>query len=180
MTTAMLLNNPNVTAWAEKFGSSEEISKPKNDSREAIKLRTEILLATAPDDRLALMESPEWAFKEEHLRQVNHVVKKFINEPARRQLRELAIQCLDSGDSPFAMVHRWLTKERYETLGQLVSQTTVPDHLMIFCYTWLEIYETAIAIYILEGHRRKPKPDFGNLEQTAEEHEGDRRFANLA
>ena len=180
MTTAMLLGNPNAAAWAEKFQNSQGVSSAKNDSREAVRLRTEFLLARDPDDRLPLLESAEWEFNEEHLRQVNYVVKTLIDAHARRQLKKMANQCLDSGNSPFTMVHRWLTKEKYETLGQLVSQTTVPDHLMIFCYAWLEVYETAMAVYVLEGHRRKPKPDFENFEQTAEEHEGDRRFANLA
>ncbi len=180
MTTAMLLENPNATAWAEKFGTSLEVSDTKNDLREAVRRRIDLLLATDPDDRVPLLESREWEFNEEHLRQVNHVVKAFIDAPARRQLKEMANQCLDSEDTRFTVVQRWLTKEKYESLGQLVSQTTVPDHLMIFCYAWLEVYETALAIYVLEGHRRKPKPDFENFEQAAGEHEGDRRFANLA
>ena len=92
----------------------------------------------------------------------------------------MANHCLDSEDNPFTIVRKWLTEEKYETLGHMVSQTTVPDRLMTFCYAWLEVYEKAMAIYVLEGHRRRPKPDFENFEHTAEEHEGDRRFANLA
>ena len=61
----------------------------------------------------------------------------------------------------------------------MVNQTTVPDQLMTVCYAWLETYETAMAIYTLEAHRRIQKPDFENLEQTAKEHEADRRFASL-
>ena len=180
MTTAMLLENPNATAWAEKFGNSQEDANAEDDSKEAVRLRTELLLATDPDDRLPLLESPDWDFNEEHLLQVNYVVKRFIDGPARRQLKEMANHCLDSGDNPFSIVHKWLTNEKYETLGHLVSETDVPDHLMTFCYAWLEVYETAMAIYVLESHRRKPKPDFENFEQTDEKHEGDRRFANLA
>lgn len=180
MTTAMLLENPSATAWAERFGNSQQASNSKDDAKEAVRLRTELLLETDPDDRLSLLESPEWGFNEEHLRQVNTVVGTFIDVPARIQLKEMANHCLDSEDNPLAIVHKWLTEEKYETLGQIVSQTTVPDRLMTFCYAWLELYETAMAIYVLEGHRRMPKPDFENFEQTAEEHEGDRRFANLA
>ena len=179
MTTAMLLGNPSATAWAEKFRNGQETSASKEDAREAVRLRTELLLKTDPDDRLSLLESPEWKFDEEHLRQVNTVVETLIDASARRQLREMAEQCLDHGDDPFTIVHKWLTEEKYETLGHMVSETTVPDHLMIFCYAWLEAYETAMAIYVLEAHRRMPKPDFENFEQTAEEHEADRRFASL-
>ena len=167
MTTAMLLENPSATAWAERFRNGQETSNSKDDTKEAVRLRTELLLETSPDDRLSLLESPEWEFNEEHLRQVNTVVETFIDAPARRQLKEMANHCLDSNDNPFTIVHKWLTEEKYETLGQMVSQTTVPDRLMTFCYAWLEVYETAMAIYVLEGHRRMPKPDFENFEQTS-------------
>ena len=180
MTTAMLLENPTATAWAERFGHSQQTSNSKDDAAEAVRLRTELLLKTDPDDRLSLLESPEWEFNEEHLRQVNTVVETFIDARARQQLKEMAIHCLDSEDNPFSIVHNWLTDEKGKTLDQIVSRTTVPDRLMTFCYAWLEVYETALAIYVLEGHRRTPKPDFENFDQTPEEHEGDRRFANLA
>ncbi|MYC36752.1 MAG: hypothetical protein F4X66_07540 [Chloroflexi bacterium] len=179
MTTATLLESPRATAWVERFGDIPEASNSKDDTEEAVRLRTNLLMETDPDDRLSLLESPEWEFNEEHLRQVNTVVETFIDAPARRQLKEMANHCLDSEDNPFTMVHKWLTEEKYDTLGQLVSQTTVPDHLMIFCYAWLEVYETAMAIYVLEGHRRRPKPGFENFEQTAEEQEADRRFASM-
>ena len=180
MTTAMLLDNPSATAWAERFRNSQENSTPKEDAKEAVRIRTELLLKTDPDDRLSLLESPEWEFNEEHLRQVNTVVETFIDAVARRQLKEMANHCLDSKDIAFTIVHKWLTEEKYEKLGHMVSQTTVPDRLMTFCYAWLEVYEAAMAIYVLEAHRRMPKPNFENFEQTAEEHDGDRRFANLA
>ncbi len=179
MTTELLLGNPSATAWAERFRNSQGTSTSKGDAKEAVRLRTELLLETDPDDRLSLLESPEWEFNEEHLRQVNTVVETFIDASARRQMKEMAERCLDSKDAPFTIVHKWLTEEKWETLGHVVSQTTVPDHLMTLCYAWLEVYETAMAIYVLEGHRKMPKPDFQNFEQTAEEHEGDRRFASL-
>ena len=180
MTTALLLENPTATAWAERFRNSQETSNSKDDAEKAVRLRTELLLNTDPDDRLSLLESPDWKFKEEHLRQINTVVETFIDAHARRQLKEMANHCLDSRDNAFTIFRKWLTEDKYETLGQMVSQTTVPDHLMTFCYAWLEASETAMAIYVLESHRRMPKPDFENFEQTAEEHEADRRFANLA
>ncbi len=179
MTTELLLDNPSATAWAERFCNSQESSTPKGDTKEAVRLRTELLLGTNPDDRLSLLESPDWEFSEEHLRQVNRVVETFIDASAKRQMKEMAKHCLDSQDNPFTIVHKWLTEEKCETLGHMVSQTTVPDHLITFCYAWLEVYETAMTAYMLEGHRRMPKPDFENFEQTAEEHEGDRRFASL-
>ena len=179
MTTAMLLDNPSATAWAEKFSNSQETSTSKENAKEAVKLRAEALTEEDADDRLTLLESPEWEFDEEHLRQVNTVVETFIDASARQQLREMAKQCLGHGGSPFTIVHNWLTEEKSEALGHLVSQTTVSDRMITFCYAWLEVYETAMAIYVLESHRRMPKPDFENFEQTPEEHEADRRFANL-
>ncbi len=179
MTTAMLLDNPNATAWAEKFGNSQEPSTSKENAKEAVKLRAEALAETDADDRLTLLESPEWEFNEEHLRQVNNVVEIYICAAARQQLREMANQCLDQNENPVTIVQRWLSEEKLEILGEMVNQTTVPDQLMTVCYVWLETYETAMAIYTLEAHRRIHKPDFENFEQTAEEHEADRRFASL-
>jgi hypothetical protein len=176
MTTAMLLENPSATAWAERFGNSQQASNSKDDAKEAVRLRTELLLETDPDDRLSLLESPEWGFNEEHLRQVNTVVETLIDAPARRQLKEMANYCIDSEDYPFTIVHKWLTEEKYETLGQMVSQTTVPDRVMTFCYAWLEVYETAMAIHALETYRRMPPLDFENFEHTPEDREADRRF----
>lgn len=152
----------------------------KGDAKEAVRLRTARLLETDSDYRLSLLESPEWEFNEEHLRQVNTVVETLMDAPARRQLKEMANHCLDSEGDPFTIIHKWLTGEKYETLGHLVSQATVPDRLMAFCHAWLELCETVMAIHVFEAHRREPKPDFGNFEHTAEDHEDDRRFANMA
>ena len=179
MTTAMLLDNPSATAWAEKFGNSQDTSTSTENAKEAVKLRAEALAEADADDRLTLLESPEWDFDEEHLRQVNTVVETFICAAARQQLREMANQCLDQNENPVTIVQKWLTEEKLEILGEMVNQTTVPDQLMAVCYAWLETYETAMAIYTLEAHRRIQKPDFENLEQSAEEHEADRRFASL-
>ena len=178
MTTAMLLENPSATAWAEKFRNSQDTSASKRDAREAVQLRTELLLKTDPDERLSLLESTEWQFDEEHLRQVNTVLESFIDASARRQLRQMAKQCLEHGNDPFTIAHKWLTEEKYETLGHMVSQTTVPDRLMTFCYAWLELQEKVMAIYALENYRRMPQPDFENFEHTPEDHEADHRFTN--
>ena len=180
MTTATLLENPNVTAWADTFQNRQQTSDSKNDTREAITIRTELLLQTDPDDWLSILKSPEWQFNEEHLRQVNNLVETFIDAAARRQIKEMANHCLDREDLPFTIARQWLTDENCEMLGRMVSQTTVPDPLMTFCYAWLKVYDTAMATYSLEALRRKPKPGFENFEQTPEEHDSDRRFANLA
>lgn len=179
MTTQLLLENPRATAWAEKLRYSQETSTSKRDAKEALRFRTELLLETDPDNRLSLLESPEWEFNEEHLRQVNTILETLVDASARRQIREMAEDCLNSEDNPFTIVHKWLTEERWETLGHMVSHTTVPDHLMTFCYAYLEVYETAMSIYVLEAHRKMPRPDFGNFEPTPEQHDSDRRFANL-
>lgn len=179
MTTEMLMQNPSLTAWAEKFSNSQETSTSKENAKEAVKLRAEALAEADADDRLTLLESPEWEFDEEHLRQVNTVLDAFIDSAARQQLREMAKHCLDRDDHPFTIAQKWLTEERFERLGEMVSHTTVPDPLITFCYAWLEVFETAMAIYLLESHRRMPQPDFENFEHTPEDHEADRKFANL-
>ena len=176
MTTAMLLDNPSATAWAEKFSNSQETSTSKENAKEAVKLRAEALAEADADDRLTLLESPEWEFEEEHLRQVNTIVEAFIGATARQQLREMANQCLDQNENPVTIVQRRLTEERLETLGEMVNQTTVPDRLITFCYAWLEVYETAMAIHALETYRRMPPLDFENFEHTPEDREADRRF----
>lgn len=179
MTTQLLLDNPRATAWAERLRNSQDTSTSKREVKEGVRHRTELLLETDPDDRLSLLESPEWEFNEEHLRQVNTILATLVDASARRRIREIAEDCLKSQDAPFTIVHRWLTEEKWETLGHMVSQATVPDRLMAFCYAWLEVYETAMAIYVLECHRKMPRPDFENFEPSPEQHESDRRFASL-
>ena len=176
----MLLYNPNAKAWAEKFRNSQQDSTCGRDAEDAIRFRTELLLETDPDDLLSLLASPQWAFDDGHLRQVNDVLDAFINARARQQLKEVANRCLDSQDDPFTVLQDWLNEEKSETLGQMINAITVPDRLITFCYAWLEVYEIARAIYTLERHRRMPALDFENWEHTAEEHESDRRFAKLA
>ena len=180
MTTAMLLENPSATAWAERFGNSQQASNSKDDAKEAVRLRTELLLETDPDDRLSLLVSQEWMFEEKHLREVNDLVDRFIDSAAKQELRPMANLCLTEGRDPMTIVHEWLTEKRAEALGQMVSETAVPDQLMVFCYTWLEVYEITLGIYIVEKLGRLPKPDFEHFEQTEEQHEADRRFANMA
>ena len=49
----------------------------------AARRRAEALLRTDPDERLAHMESPEWGFSADHLRQVNRVMDAFLDGAAR-------------------------------------------------------------------------------------------------
>ena len=51
--------------------------------------RAEALFSMDPDERLAYMESPEWGFSADHLRQVNHVMDAFLDVGARREVRRL-------------------------------------------------------------------------------------------
>ena len=178
MTTPMLTENPAATAWAEKLDNSENTPASNAEVREGLKLRMNLLMSTDPDERLTLLESAQWQFNEEHLRQVNTIVETFIDATARQQIREMAKQCLDRDDKPFTIVNKWLTEERSEILGQMVHQTTVPDRMITFCYAWLELHEKVMAIHALETYRRMPKPDFENFEQTPEEREADRRFVD--
>ena len=178
MTTAMLLENLAATAWPEKLDNSQDNPTSNSEAREQLKLRMDLLISTDPDERLALLESPQWKFDEDHLRQVNTVVETFIDATARQQIREMAKQCLDRDDPPFPIVNQWLTEEQSDILGRLVHQTTVPDRMITFCYAWLELQEKVMAIYALENYRRMPQPDFENFEHTPEDHEADHRFTN--
>ena len=125
MTTAMLLDNPSATAWAEKLDSNENAAASNSEVREELKLRMDLLTSTYPDERPMLLESAQWQFKEEHLRQVNTVVETFIDETARQQLRDMAKQCLDRDDHPFTIAQKWLTEERTDilVLGQIKNGT---------------------------------------------------------
>ena len=144
----------------------------------AARNRAEALFHTDLDERLGYMESPEWGFSTDHLRQVNRVMDKFLDVTARREVRRLAAQCLEDDGSPHGIAGQWFTGGKFDELRDLLETTEVPDHLLVACYAWLEVHELAQAAYLLAQNRKLPQPDFSSFSQTPDEIEGDLRFVN--
>lgn len=164
--------------WAEKFHPSDGVPATREAAEAAARQRAEALLNTNPDERLTYMQSPEWGFSTDHLRQVNRVMDVFLDGAARREVRRLAAQCLEEDGSPHHVAGQWFTEGRYDRLRELLDETEVPDQLLVACYAWLEVHELARAAYLLVKNRRLPQPDFSNFSQTPEEIEGDLRFVD--
>lgn len=179
MTISSAMLEPSVSLrWAEQFHSSDGAPVTREAAIAAARRRAEALFHTDPDERLAYMESPEWGFSANHLRQVNGVMDAFLDGAARREVRRLAAGCLEEDGSPHSVAGRWFTEERYDRLRELLNETEVPDQLLVVCYVWLEVHELAQAAYLLANNRRLPQPDFNNFSQTPEEIEGDLRFVD--
>ena len=103
---------------------------------------------------------------------------KFLDVPARREVRQIAAQCLAKDGSQHNVAGRWFTEEKFDELRDLFDTTDVPDQLLVACYTWLEVHELAQAAYLLAQNRKLPQPDFSNFSQPRDEMEGDLRFIN--
>ncbi len=164
--------------WAEKFNPSDGAPATREAAVAAARQRAEALLRTDPDERLTHMESPEWGFSTDHLRQVNRVMDAFLDGAARREVRRLAAQCLEEDSAPHHVAGQWFTEGRYDRLRELLDETEVPDQLLVACYAWLEVHELAQAAYLLAQNYRLPQPDFSDFSQTPEEIEGDLRFVD--
>ena len=178
--SATLLEQASPIQLAEKFYRPHGEQATREAAIEATRYRAEALLDTDPDERLARMESAEWGFTTEHLKQVNRVMDAFLNAPARQEIRNLANECLQEGKSPLGIAGQWFTKDGCERLQELLDATDVPDILLVACYAWLEIHELGQAAYLLAESRKLPQPDFTNFNQNAEEIEADLRFVNAA
>ena len=179
MTIPSTMLEPSVSLWwAEKFHPSDGAPVAKEVAIVAARHRAEALLRTDPDERLACMESPEWSFSVDHLRQVNRVMDAFLDAAARREVRRLSVQCLKEYGSPHKVAGQWFTEERYDRLRELLDTTEVPDQLLVACYAWLEVHELAQAACLLAKNRRLPRPDFSTFSQTPKEIEGDLRFVD--
>lgn len=165
-------------SWVEKFRPSDKAPTTKEAAVAAARHRAASLLRTDPDERLAHMESSEWGFSTDHLRQVNRVMEVFLDGAARREVRRLAAQCLEEDGPPHHVAAQWFTEERYDRLRELLDETEVPDQLLVACYAWLEVHGLAQAAYLLAQNRRLPQPDFSDFSQTPEEIEGDLRFVD--
>ena len=165
--------------WAEKFYPSDGAPVTKEAAITVARHRAEALLRTDSDERLAYMESPEWNFSADHLRDVNRVMDAFLDATARREVRLLAAQCLEEDGAPHNVAGHWFTEERHDQLRELLDATEVPDQLLVACYAWLEVHELAQAAYLLAKNRRLPQPDFSNFSQTPEEIEGDLRSVDV-
>ena len=179
MTLPATMLEPSATPWwAEKFFPTSGAPLKRVEALAAARYRAEALFHADPDERLAYMESPEWGFSADHLRQVNDVMDKFLDVTARREVRRLAAQCLAEDGSPHGIAGQWFTDGKFDELRDLLETTDVPDRLLVACYAWLEVHELAQAAYLLAKNRKLPQPDFTNFSQTPEEIEGDLRSIN--
>ena len=86
--------------WADKFLSFDGAPATREAAVAAALHRAEALFNTDPDERLAYMETPEWSFNADHLRQVNRAMDVLLDGAARREVRRLAAQCLEEDGSP--------------------------------------------------------------------------------
>ena len=102
----------------------------------------------------------------------------FLDDTARQEIRNLASECLEDGESSLGIAGLWFAEEKYERLVELLDVTEVPDPLLIACYAWLEVHEMGQAAYLLAENRKLPRGDFTNFHQDAEEIEPDLRFVN--
>ena len=175
---ATMLERSATPSWAEKFVPESRAPVKKIAALAAARYRAEALFHTDADERLAYMESPEWGFNADHLRQVNSVMENFLDETARCGLRRLAVQRLEEDGPRHDIAGRWFTEEKFEELRDLLQTTDVPDQLLVACYAWLEVHELAQAASLLAQIRKLPQPDFSNFSETPDEIEGDLRFAN--
>ena len=144
----------------------------------AAEVRLSALTLIDPDDRLSFLMSGQWGFNTDHIRQVNRVVEEFLDTIAKREIRRIAAQMVDTGKSPQSIVDQWFTEEQRDRLKLLVDGTEVPDKLMVACYAWLEALKAAEAARLLHLHRNRPRPDFDSFTQTSEELAEDVRLVN--
>ena len=166
--------------WAEKFYKVKAGTVETGAALQAARLRADALMRVDSDERLSVLESGEWKFDADHLKQVNRVIDEFLDNSARGQIRQLADRSRQEGQPPHSITGQWFTEEQYDRLRRLLDQTDVPDQLLVACYVWLEAHELAQAAYLLSVNRTLPPPDFANFAQTAEEHAADLRFTNSA
>ena len=164
--------------WAEKFYRVKAGTAETGAALQAARTRANALMRVDSDQRLSVLESGEWQFDADHLKQVNRLIDEFLDDSSKGQIRQLADQCRQEGQPPYTIAGQWFTEEQYDRLRLLLDQTDVPDQLLVACYAWLEAHELAQAAYLLSVNRALPPPDFTNFTQTAEEHAADLRFAN--
>ena len=164
--------------WAESVYTLSTPRAMTETPVAAVRSRLDALAQVHLDDRLSLLQTCEWGFDTDHIRQVNRVLDEFLNLPARRKIRRLAGEALDHGRPSQWVVDQWFTDEQRSRLVQLVEEIEVPDPLMVACCAWLEIHDAARAAYLRQEHRRRPRPDFDAFAQTAEERTEDLRLVN--
>ena len=144
MTLPATMLEPSATpSWAEGFFPTSGAPIEKVEALAAARRRAEALFHTDADERLAYMESPEWGFSADHLRQVNGVMDEFLGATARREVRRLAAQRVEEDGSAHGIAGQWFTEERFDELRDLLDTTEVPDRLLAACYAWLEVHELA-------------------------------------
>ena len=179
MNTDVILFDPaGRLQWAESIYTLSTPRAMTETPVAAVRLRLDALARVHLDDRLSLLQTGEWGFDTDHIRQVNRVLDDFLNLPSRRKIRQLAGEALDHGRPSQWIVDQWFTDEQRSRLVQLVEQIEVPDPLMVACCAWLEIHDAARAAYLRQEHRRGPRPDFDAFVQTPEERSEDLRLVN--
>ena len=162
--------------WAENMLSSPPLSMAEVTL--AARIRWEALTQADSEDRLTLLMSGEWGFNTDHIRQVNSILEEFLGTSSKRQIRQLAGQAVDAGQFPQAVAEKWFTGEQRDRLRGLVGSTEVPDKPIVMLYACLEVHKAAEAAYLLQKHRRQPRPDFDSVVRTPEERADDLRWAN--
>ena len=175
---ATLLDKHSPIQWAENFYRPGKMPATKEEAIKEARYRAEALHSTDQDERLAYMESEEWGFSTDHLRQVNRVISTFLDDTARQEIRNLASECLKENRQSLEIAGQWFTAERYEWLQKLLETTEVPDPLLVACYAWLEVHEMGQAAYLLAQNRNFPQPNFTNFRQDTDEIEADICFVN--
>jgi hypothetical protein len=168
----------NIAQLAESISPAAEGTVQREQAIQATQHRAEILAEMDPDERLKSMEAEPWNFTTDHLRQVNRVTQEFLNNPARRRLRETAARCLQEGEPPYEIASQWFTEEEFNRLNQLINGTEIPDRLLVLCYVWLEVHEISQAAYLIAKQRETPGPDVAGFTQTPDERAEDLRFTN--
>ena len=162
-----------VFQWAEKFYKVKAGTGTVETGAalQAAKLRADALMRVDSDERLSVLESGEWKFDADHLKQVNRVIDEFLDNSARSQIRQLADRSRQEGQPPHSTTGQWFTEEQYDRLRRLLDQTDVPDQLLVACYVWLEAHEFAQAALPAE---REPYPATARFRQLRPNRRGTR------
>ena len=131
-----------------------------------------------PDDRLDLLQTICPAFTEDHIAQIASITKMWLNQEAREQLRSLAKRCVRVGGDPSNILAEWGEEAGYQSLADLFTQTTIPDHTLALGFAISEAYGVAYAAYFISLERANHRENFDRIVQTEEEITEDIRFAD--
>ena len=86
MNTDVILFDPaGRLQWAESIYTLSTPRAMTETPVAAVRLRLDALARVHLDDRLSLLQTGEWGFDTDHIRQVNRVLDDFLNLPSRRK-----------------------------------------------------------------------------------------------